>query len=175
QDNTVLLSVLMSRDKLNNREHMIIPGIKSSSDTIVPSPTKGKRIKTSTKVDKLTKEKQPAKSSTAKGLNVLSESNDEDEGADDDDDQSNDDDQEDQDYDDQDEQNQDDLDKDDNEKTDSDNNGDDFVHPQFSTHDKEAKNEESFDPIVRTPSHDDKIDDEGNDEDSDGIYIEGDE
>nr|GEZ93855.1 ribonuclease H-like domain-containing protein [Tanacetum cinerariifolium] len=107
---------------------------KSSSDTIVPSPTKGKRIKTSTKVDKLAKEKQPAKSSTAKGLNVLSEvalteaeqiklatkrsltqtyishaigsGADEGTGADDDDDQSNDDDQEYQDYDDQDEQSQ---------------------------------------------------------------------
>nr|GEV31213.1 hypothetical protein [Tanacetum cinerariifolium] len=45
----------------------------SSSDTIVPPPTKGKRLKISTKVDKPAKEKQPAKSSTAKGLTVLSE------------------------------------------------------------------------------------------------------
>nr|GFB53332.1 hypothetical protein [Tanacetum cinerariifolium] len=46
----------------------------SSYDTTVPPPTpKGKRIKTSTKVDKPAKEKQPAKTSTAKGLTVLSE------------------------------------------------------------------------------------------------------
>ncbi|GKA39876.1 hypothetical protein Tco_0732469 [Tanacetum coccineum] len=43
---------------------------------------------------------------------------------------------------------------DDNEQTDSDNDGDDFVHPKFSTHDDEAKQneevneEDSFDPRV---------------------------
>nr|GEV60285.1 retrovirus-related Pol polyprotein from transposon TNT 1-94 [Tanacetum cinerariifolium] len=116
----------------------------SSSDTIVPPPTKGKRLKTLVKLDKPTKEKQPAKSSTGKGLTVLSEKssdedddNDDDEEKiskhdDDDDDQSYDDDQEDQDDDDQDEQDdddQDDQDKDDDEHTDSDNDDDDFVHP----------------------------------------------
>nr|GEX36729.1 hypothetical protein [Tanacetum cinerariifolium] len=45
----------------------------SSFDTIVPPLTKGKRLKTSAKVDKPAKEKQPAKSYTAKSLNVLSE------------------------------------------------------------------------------------------------------
>nr|GFC96090.1 hypothetical protein [Tanacetum cinerariifolium] len=45
----------------------------SSSDTTVPPPTKGKRLKILAKVDKPAKEKQPAKSSTAKGLTVLSE------------------------------------------------------------------------------------------------------
>nr|GEZ23194.1 hypothetical protein [Tanacetum cinerariifolium] len=46
----------------------------SSSDTTVPPLTaKGKRLKTSTKVDKPSKEKQPARSSKAKGLTVLSE------------------------------------------------------------------------------------------------------
>nr|GEZ07496.1 hypothetical protein [Tanacetum cinerariifolium] len=46
----------------------------SSSDTTMPPPTaKGKRLKTSAKVDKPAKEKQPAKTSKAKGLNVLSE------------------------------------------------------------------------------------------------------
>nr|GEU48012.1 hypothetical protein [Tanacetum cinerariifolium] len=95
----------------------------------IPPPTKGKRLKTSAKVDKPAKEKQPAKLSTAKGLNVLSEvaltkakqiklattrslaqthishtsGSGADEGTDDDDDdQSDDDDQEDQDNDDQD-------------------------------------------------------------------------
>ncbi|GJT54941.1 hypothetical protein Tco_0989995, partial [Tanacetum coccineum] len=37
---------------------------------------------------------------------------------------------------------------DDNEQTDSDNNGDDFVHLKFSTHDEEERKEESFDPRV---------------------------
>nr|GEZ48500.1 hypothetical protein [Tanacetum cinerariifolium]GEZ63524.1 hypothetical protein [Tanacetum cinerariifolium] len=47
-----------------------------SFDTIItmPPPTaKGKRLKTSTKVDKPAKEKQPAKTSKAEGLTVLSE------------------------------------------------------------------------------------------------------
>nr|GEW65718.1 hypothetical protein [Tanacetum cinerariifolium] len=45
----------------------------SSSDTTVPLSTKGKRLKISAKMDKPAKEKQPAKSSTAKGLTMLSE------------------------------------------------------------------------------------------------------
>nr|GEU88165.1 hypothetical protein [Tanacetum cinerariifolium] len=60
----------------------------------------------------------------------------------------------------------DDQDADDNEKTKSDNDGDDFVHPKFSTHDEEDKDEESFDPIVQTPSQAENIDDKDNDEDS---------
>nr|GEW00639.1 hypothetical protein [Tanacetum cinerariifolium] len=43
---------------------------------------------------------------------------------------------------------------------DSDNDDDDFVHPKLSTHDEEAKDEESFDPIVQTPSHVEDSDDE---------------
>ncbi|GKA63957.1 hypothetical protein Tco_0763563 [Tanacetum coccineum] len=35
---------------------------------------------------------------------------------------------------------------DDDEQTDSNNDGDNFVHPKFSTHDKEDKEEDSFDP-----------------------------
>ncbi|GKA41526.1 hypothetical protein Tco_0734186 [Tanacetum coccineum] len=35
---------------------------------------------------------------------------------------------------------------DDDEQTNSDNDGDDFVHPKFSTHDEEDKEEDSFDP-----------------------------
>ncbi|GJZ40331.1 hypothetical protein Tco_0586894 [Tanacetum coccineum] len=48
----------------------------------------------------------------------------------------------------------------DDERTESDNNGDDFVHPKFLTHDDEAKQDEevyeedSFDLRVQTPSHD---------------------
>ncbi|GKG17448.1 hypothetical protein Tco_0362405, partial [Tanacetum coccineum] len=37
---------------------------------------------------------------------------------------------------------------DEDEQTDSDNNGDDFVHPKFSTHDEEDKDEDSFDPLI---------------------------
>nr|GEU39922.1 hypothetical protein [Tanacetum cinerariifolium] len=46
----------------------------SSSDTTMPPLTaKGKRLKTSAKMDKPAKEKQPAKTSKAKGLTVLSQ------------------------------------------------------------------------------------------------------
>nr|GEZ21625.1 hypothetical protein [Tanacetum cinerariifolium] len=62
---------------------------------------------------------------------------------------------------------------DDSERTDSDNDGDDFVHPKFSTHDDEARQEEeevneeeSFDLIVQTPSQVKSINDEDNDDDS---------
>ncbi|GKE42558.1 hypothetical protein Tco_1469842, partial [Tanacetum coccineum] len=66
----------------------------------------------------------------------------------------------DQDKDDQDAKNPD----DDNKQTDSNNNGDDFVHPKFSTHDEEEREKESFDPIVQTPSHVESADNEDNDE-----------
>nr|GEV85647.1 hypothetical protein [Tanacetum cinerariifolium] len=58
----------------------------------------------------------------------------------------------------------------DDEQTKSENDGNDFVHPKFSTHDEEDrkdegdKEEESFDPRVRTPSHYESIDDEAYDE-----------
>ncbi|GJZ71402.1 hypothetical protein Tco_0635253, partial [Tanacetum coccineum] len=42
---------------------------------------------------------------------------------------------------------------DEDERIDSDNDGDDFVHPKFSTHDEEDKEEDKFDPRVQTPSH----------------------
>nr|GFA01946.1 hypothetical protein [Tanacetum cinerariifolium] len=48
------------------------------------------------------------------------------------------------------------------------------ITTDFSTHDEEAKDEESFDPIVQTPSHDDKTDDEDNDEDCDEMNVERD-
>nr|GEW51249.1 hypothetical protein [Tanacetum cinerariifolium] len=47
-----------------------------------------------------------------------------------------------------DQEDDDDQDDEDDDETDSDNDGDDFVHPNFSTHDEEAKDEESFDPII---------------------------
>nr|GEV63907.1 hypothetical protein [Tanacetum cinerariifolium] len=214
----------------------------SSSDTTMPPPTaKGKRLKTSAKVDKPVKEKQPTKSSKAKGLSVLSgvalteiklatkriltqthishtsgsgvdegtgiiqgvpdvptyesddeeisyklnegtgiilgvpnvptyksndeeiswKSNDDDDQDDDDDDQNDNDDQDNQ-------------DEDDDEQTDLDNDGDDFVHPKFSTHDEEDKDEECFDPIVQTPSQVENTYDKDNNEDSHGMNVEGD-
>nr|GEU36671.1 retrovirus-related Pol polyprotein from transposon TNT 1-94 [Tanacetum cinerariifolium] len=69
----------------------------------------------------------------------------------------------------------DDQDDEDDDQTYSDNDGDDFVHPKFSTHDEEAKDEESFDPIVQTPSHVENFDDEGNDDVSHGMNVGGDE
>nr|GFD03794.1 hypothetical protein [Tanacetum cinerariifolium] len=131
----------------------------SSFDTTMPPPTAaGTRLSISAKG------KQIAKSSKAKGLFVLSEvaltekSSDEDDDNDIDD-QSDADDDDDQDDDDQ----------------DSDNDGDDFMHPKLSTHDKEANDEESFDPIVQTPSQVENSDDESNDDESHGMNVGGDE
>nr|GEU84951.1 hypothetical protein [Tanacetum cinerariifolium] len=190
----------------------------SSFDTIMPPLTvAGTRLSTSAKG------KQPAKSTKAKGLSVLSEvslteaeqirlatkrslqqtyisqasgsgadegtgiipgvpivptdesdeeiswkSSDKDDDDDDDvDDQSDADDDDDK----EDEDEQDDDDQDDNDDDqDSNNNDDDFVHLRLSTHDEEAKDEESFDPIVQTPSHVEDSDDE-----SHGINVGGDE
>nr|GEX54795.1 hypothetical protein [Tanacetum cinerariifolium] len=93
------------------------------------------------------KGKQPAKSSKAK----------------DDDDQ-------------EDEDEKDDGDQDDNDDDqDLDNDGDDFIHPKLSTHDEEAKDEESFDPIVQTPSQVENSNDESNDDESHGMNVGGDE
>nr|GEW47083.1 ribonuclease H-like domain-containing protein [Tanacetum cinerariifolium] len=50
---------------------------------------------------------------------------------------------------------------------------DDDDMKKFSTHDKEAKDEESFDPIVQTPSHVENSDDEGNDDASHGMNVGG--
>ncbi|GJZ92542.1 hypothetical protein Tco_0664607 [Tanacetum coccineum] len=59
-------------------------------------------------------------------------------------------------------------DDDDDERTESDNDGEDFVHPKFSTHDDEARQEEvneedNFDPRVQTPSHVESTDDDNSD------------
>nr|GEU68635.1 hypothetical protein [Tanacetum cinerariifolium] len=182
----------------------------SSKTTMPPLTATGKRLKTLAKVGKPAKEKQPAKSSKAKGLTVLSEvalteaeqmklaikrsltqthiSHASESGTDEgtgillrvpdvptyesDDEEiswkSSEDDDDDKKINDQDD------DDDDDEQTDSDNDGDDFVHPKFFTHDEEDKDEESFDPIVQTPSQVENTDDEENDEDSHGMNVEGD-
>ncbi|GJZ35547.1 hypothetical protein Tco_0581364, partial [Tanacetum coccineum] len=69
-------------------------------------------------------------------------------------------------------------DDDDDERIESDNDGEDFVHPKFSTHDDEAMQEEvnekdSFDPRVQTPSHVESKDDKDDDEEVQGVNIEG--
>ncbi|GJY59726.1 hypothetical protein Tco_0459618 [Tanacetum coccineum] len=73
----------------------------------------------------------------------------------------------------------DDDDDNDDEQIESDNDDGDFVHPKFTTHDDEARQEEReeeiFDPIVQTPSHVESIDDEDDDEEVQVMNIEGEE
>ncbi|GKE55205.1 hypothetical protein Tco_1494390, partial [Tanacetum coccineum] len=131
--------------------------------TKTPPTAKGKRLKTSTKVAKPAKKKQPEKTSKAKGTDegtgdkpgvpeyrhihlMMSKSLGDHEDQDDD-----------------------------NEQTDSDNNGDDFVHPKFSTHDEEDNEEEGSDMRVQTPSHYESTDDEESDEVTHGANVEGEE
>ncbi|GKE54888.1 hypothetical protein Tco_1490044 [Tanacetum coccineum] len=120
-----------------------------------PKASSSKRIKYALKVTISGKKKQ-----LAEGLETLSEIAFDEE---DDDDQEDNDDQDN--YNDQD---------DGNERINSDNNGDDFVHPKFSTHDEEDKEEDSFDPRVQTPSHVESTDDEDSDEEIQGANAEGD-
>ncbi|GJT48922.1 hypothetical protein Tco_0975079 [Tanacetum coccineum] len=65
---------------------------------------------------------------------------------------------------------------DDDERTESDNDGDNFIHPKFLTHDDEAKQDEedSFDPRVQTPSHVESTDDEDSDDVIQDANVEGD-
>nr|GEU65740.1 copia protein [Tanacetum cinerariifolium] len=170
----------------------------SSSDTTMPPPTAaGTRLSTSAKG------KQPAKSSKAKGLSVLSEvaltkaeqiklatkrslqqthisqasRSGVDEGTgiipgvpdvptDEPDEEIS--------WKSSDEDDDDDVDDNDDDQ-DLDNNGDDFVHPKLSTHDEEAKDEESFNRIVQTPSQVENSNDEGNDDETHDMNVGGDE
>nr|GEU77048.1 hypothetical protein [Tanacetum cinerariifolium] len=146
----------------------------SSSDTIMPPPTAA-----CTRLSTSAKGKQPAKSSKAKASgsgedegtgiipgvpDVPTDESDEEiswKSSDEDDD----------DVDDQSDVVDDDDDQDDNDDDqDSDNDGDNFVHPKLSNHDEEAKDEESFDPIVQTPSQV-----ENSDNESHGMNVRGDE
>nr|GEW16537.1 hypothetical protein [Tanacetum cinerariifolium] len=147
---------------------------KSSSDTTNTRPTAAV-----TGLLTLVKGKQPAKSSKAKGLTVLFEvamieaeqmklamkrslhdEDDDDEVGERRDDQDEDDDQDDDDQDDNDDD------------QDTDNDSDDFIHPKLSILEKEAKDKESFDPIVQTPKN---SDDEDNDDASLGLNVGGEE
>nr|GEV27175.1 ribonuclease H-like domain-containing protein [Tanacetum cinerariifolium] len=125
-----------------------------------PKASPGKRIKSTAKVTRSGKKKQIAEGLETLSKIALSEKSSDEEDDNDETNLSKDEDDDDQ--------------GDDDEQTDSDNDGDDFIHPKFSTHDKEDKKEDSFDPRVQTPFHVGSIDDEDNDEDIQGVNVEGD-
>ncbi|GKA90094.1 hypothetical protein Tco_0811906 [Tanacetum coccineum] len=134
-------------------------------------PTKGKRLKTSAKAAKTAKKSLiQTHNSHASGssANEGIEDNDDEVNVSEDNDDDNDDNIDDADNQDEDGQEYDEHDDeeqgDDDEQTDSDNDGDDFIHPKFSTHDEEYKEEDSFVPWVQTPSHVKSTDDEDIDE-----------
>ncbi|GJV61247.1 hypothetical protein Tco_1467347 [Tanacetum coccineum] len=74
---------------------------------------------------------------------------------------------------------EDDQDDDDEAQTESEDDGDDFIHPKLTTHDDETTHEEetneddTFDPIVHTPSHVSSSDDEDSDNEVEGVDVEG--
>nr|GEX21680.1 hypothetical protein [Tanacetum cinerariifolium] len=149
-----------------------------------PKACSGKRIKSTAKVTRSGKKKQITEGLETLSKIALSEAeqmklaiersktqlySSQPNGSDDDDKTSvskdkDDDDQEDDDQDNDDDQG------DDDKWTDSDNDGADFVHPKFSTHDEE----DSFDPRVQAPSHVGSTDDEECDEEIQGVHVEGD-
>nr|GEY29202.1 hypothetical protein [Tanacetum cinerariifolium] len=145
-----------------------------SLDTTIPPPTAA-----GTRLSTLAKGKQPAKSSKAKDegtgiipgvFNVPTYESDEEKSqkSSDEDDDDDVDDQSDAADDDNDDQE--DKDEQDDDDQDSDNDDDGFIHPKLTTHDEEANDEESFDPIVQTPSQVENSDDE-----SHGMNVGGDE
>ncbi|GJW11634.1 hypothetical protein Tco_1577461 [Tanacetum coccineum] len=64
-------------------------------------------------------------------------------------------------------------------QTESEDDGDDFIHPKLTTHDDETTHEEetdeddTFDPIVHTPSRVSSSDDEDSDNEVEGVDVEG--
>nr|GEZ48265.1 hypothetical protein [Tanacetum cinerariifolium] len=151
----------------------------SSPDTTMPPPTAA-----STRLSTSVKGKQHAKSSKAKDegtgiipgvLDVPTDESDEEiswKSSDEDDDDV--DDQSDVAADDDDDQEDEDEQDDNDDDQDSNNDGDDFVHPKLSTHNEESKDEESFDPIVQTPSRVEDSDDESDDDEIHGMNVGGD-
>ncbi|GJR83926.1 hypothetical protein Tco_0154711 [Tanacetum coccineum] len=69
-------------------------------------------------------------------------------------------------------------DDDDEEQTESEDDGDDFIHPKLTTHDdeiiheEETDEEDTFDPIVHTPSQISSSDDEDSDNEVEGMEVE---
>nr|GEU55609.1 integrase, catalytic region, zinc finger, CCHC-type, peptidase aspartic, catalytic [Tanacetum cinerariifolium] len=148
----VIIYYFMTKDPLFPRRN------KSSSDTTVTPPIAA----ASTRLSTFAKEKQPAKASKAKSLTVLFEiamteaeqlklamkkSQQQtliSQASDDDVDEGSDD-------------------------QDFDKEGEEFIHPRLSIHDKEGtKDEESFDPIAKTPKN---SNDKGNDDENIGLNV----
>ncbi|GJX06431.1 hypothetical protein Tco_0194363 [Tanacetum coccineum] len=88
-------------------------------------------------------------------------------------------DNEDEDKNDENETTHDDEDDDDESQTESEDDGDDFIHPKLTTHDDEIIHEEetdeddTFDPIVHTPSRISSSDDEDSNNEVEGMDVEG--
>ncbi|GKA01891.1 hypothetical protein Tco_0674556 [Tanacetum coccineum] len=149
----------------------------------VPKLSTGKRVKATAKVANLTQTRisQPSGSGVHKGTGVkpgvpdvpIYRSDDEEEipwkSSDEDDNDDNEDDDDDQ------------GDDNDSERIVSDTEGDDFVHPKFTSHDteerhdEEDKDEESFGSMVHTPSSYEPSDDEANDDLAQSGYAEEEE
>ncbi|GJV82453.1 hypothetical protein Tco_1522351, partial [Tanacetum coccineum] len=74
---------------------------------------------------------------------------------------------------------QDDQDNDDEAQTESEDDGDDFIHLKLTTHDDETTHKEetdeddTFDPIVHTPSHVSSSDEEDSDNEVEGMDVKG--
>ncbi|GKA18141.1 hypothetical protein Tco_0697978, partial [Tanacetum coccineum] len=70
-------------------------------------------------------------------------------------------------------------DDDNEEQSESEDDGDDFIHPKLTTHDdeiiheEETDEEDTFDPIVHTPSQISSSDDEDSDNEVEGMEVEG--
>ncbi|GJT56971.1 hypothetical protein Tco_0992025 [Tanacetum coccineum] len=70
-------------------------------------------------------------------------------------------------------------DDEDDDKNDNDDDGDDFIHPKLTTHDNETTHEEetdeddTFNPIVHTPSHVSSSDNEDSNNEVEGVDVEG--
>nr|GEU89041.1 retrovirus-related Pol polyprotein from transposon TNT 1-94 [Tanacetum cinerariifolium] len=154
-----------------------------------PKASFGKRIKSAAKVTRSGKKKQIAEGLETLSKIALSEAeqmqlaiersktqlhSSQSESSDDDDETSVSKDKDDDDQEDDDDKKDDDDQGDADEQTDSDNNDDEFVHLKFSTHDKEDKEEDSFDPRVQTHSHVGSTDDEDSNEEIDGVNVKGD-
>ncbi|GKF34789.1 hypothetical protein Tco_0107989, partial [Tanacetum coccineum] len=58
-------------------------------------------------------------------------------------------------------------------QTESEDDGDDFIHPKLTTHDDETDEDDTFDPIVHTPSRVSSLDDEDSDNEVEGMDTEG--
>ncbi|GJY51579.1 hypothetical protein Tco_0442426 [Tanacetum coccineum] len=115
-----------------------------------PLTANGKILKTSAKAAKPAKQKQPAKTSKAKGLTVLSKNDDDTDNEDDDD------------HNDDNANNESDDDQDDDQ-----NDDDDLVHPKLSTFDENERDDED--------KEEEWSDDEAYDDENQGANVEGEE